>query len=146
MVVGVSTGFRRTLEIEGVGYQADVQGKNISLKVGLSHPVIITPPDSDTSFEVPKTAVDVLSTSTASTMKLSDKLHRKFALGDPPNPIWARVSVTRTSASVAKPVKRVRNKDGAKCLMYIAKQKMMHVAAVNAAFVQKFTGQPNVHV
>jgi large subunit ribosomal protein L6 len=37
-----------------VGYQADLQGKNISLKVGLSHPVIITPPDSDTSFEVPK--------------------------------------------------------------------------------------------
>src|SRR5690349_4246931 len=29
MVVGVSTGFRRTLEIEGVGYQADLQGKNI---------------------------------------------------------------------------------------------------------------------
>jgi large subunit ribosomal protein L6 len=54
MVHGVSTGFRRTLEIEGVGYQADLQGKNISLKVGLSHPVIITPPDSDTSFEVPK--------------------------------------------------------------------------------------------
>jgi large subunit ribosomal protein L6 len=54
MVVGVSKGFRRTLEIEGVGYQADVQGKNISLKVGLSHPVIITPPDADTSFEVPK--------------------------------------------------------------------------------------------
>ena len=54
MVVGVSTGFRRTLEIEGVGYQADLQGKNISLKVGLSHPVIIGPPDADTSFEVPK--------------------------------------------------------------------------------------------
>lgn len=54
MVVGVSKGFRRTLEIEGVGYQADVQGKNISLKVGLSHPVIIEPPDTDTSFEVPK--------------------------------------------------------------------------------------------
>jgi len=54
MVTGVSTGFRKTLEIEGVGYQADLQGKNISLKVGLSHPVIIEPPDTDTSFDVPK--------------------------------------------------------------------------------------------
>src|SRR5690606_7037913 len=54
MVVGVSTGFRKTLEIEGVGYQADLQGNNISLRVGLSHPVIIEPPDKDTSFDVPK--------------------------------------------------------------------------------------------
>jgi large subunit ribosomal protein L6 len=56
MVIGVSAGFRKTLEIEGVGYQADLQGKNISLKVGLSHPVIIEPPDSNTSFDVPKDA------------------------------------------------------------------------------------------
>lgn len=54
MVKGVSEGFRKTLEIEGVGYQADLQGKSLTLKVGLSHEVIIPPPDGDTSFEVPK--------------------------------------------------------------------------------------------
>lgn len=54
MVKGVSEGFRKTLEIEGVGYQADLQGKNLTLKVGLSHEVIIPPPDGNTSFEVPK--------------------------------------------------------------------------------------------
>ena len=53
MVTGVSTGFRKQLEIEGVGYQAAVNGKNLELKVGVSHPVVIEPPQ-DVTFEVPK--------------------------------------------------------------------------------------------
>lgn len=54
MVAGVSEGFRKTLEIEGVGYQALMQGKNLELKVGLSHEVIVEQPDSNTTFEIPK--------------------------------------------------------------------------------------------
>jgi large subunit ribosomal protein L6 len=54
MVTGVSEGFRKTLEIEGVGYQAAMQDNNLELKVGLSHEVIIAPPNTDTSFDVPK--------------------------------------------------------------------------------------------
>jgi large subunit ribosomal protein L6 len=54
MVTGVSEGFRKTLTIEGVGYQATMQGNNLELKVGLSHEVIIEPPDGNTTFEVPK--------------------------------------------------------------------------------------------
>lgn len=54
MVTGVSEGFRRTLVIAGVGYQALMQGSNLQLKVGTSHEVIIPPPDKNTSFEVPK--------------------------------------------------------------------------------------------
>lgn len=54
MVTGVSDGFRKTLQIEGVGYQALMQGNNLEIKVGLSHEVIIEPPDSDTSFDIPK--------------------------------------------------------------------------------------------
>jgi large subunit ribosomal protein L6 len=53
MVVGVSEGFTKTLEIEGVGYQAELQGQNLNMKLGFSHPVIIEPPDGIT-FEVPK--------------------------------------------------------------------------------------------
>jgi len=53
MVVGVSEGFVKTLEIEGVGYQAELQGKNLNLKLGFSHPVLIEPSDT-ISFEVPK--------------------------------------------------------------------------------------------
>jgi large subunit ribosomal protein L6 len=53
MVTGVSDGFRKELQIEGVGYQALMSGSNLELKVGLSHPVVIEPPQ-DTTFEVPK--------------------------------------------------------------------------------------------
>ncbi|HEY9827776.1 MAG TPA: 50S ribosomal protein L6 [Stenomitos sp.] len=45
MVEGVSQGFQKRLEIQGVGYRAQVQGKNLVLSVGYSHPVTIEPPD-----------------------------------------------------------------------------------------------------
>ena len=45
MVEGVSSGFSRTLEIIGVGYRADVKGKEIHLSLGFSHPIIYTLPD-----------------------------------------------------------------------------------------------------
>lgn len=54
MVTGVSGGFRKTLTIEGVGYQAIMQGSDLELKVGMSHEVIVNPPDSNTKFDVPK--------------------------------------------------------------------------------------------
>jgi large subunit ribosomal protein L6 len=53
MVMGVSAGFRRNLHIEGVGYRANVQGSNLELRVGYSHPVIFEPP-TGISFEVDK--------------------------------------------------------------------------------------------
>jgi large subunit ribosomal protein L6 len=45
MVEGVSTGFQRRLEIQGVGYRAQVQGRNLILNVGYSKPVEIVPPE-----------------------------------------------------------------------------------------------------
>ncbi|MBW4521891.1 MAG: 50S ribosomal protein L6 [Scytolyngbya sp. HA4215-MV1] len=45
MVEGVSQGFQRRLEIQGVGYRAQVQGRNLILNVGFSNPVQIEPPD-----------------------------------------------------------------------------------------------------
>ncbi len=45
MVHGVSVGFEKVLEIQGVGYRAEVQGKNLVLNVGYSHPVEIEPKD-----------------------------------------------------------------------------------------------------
>ncbi|MCX7596457.1 MAG: 50S ribosomal protein L6 [Fischerella sp.] len=45
MVEGVSKGFERRLEIQGVGYRAQVQGRNLILNVGYSHPVQIAPPE-----------------------------------------------------------------------------------------------------
>lgn len=44
MVTGVSQGFERVLEIIGVGYRAQMQGKNLVLALGFSHPVEVVPP------------------------------------------------------------------------------------------------------
>jgi large subunit ribosomal protein L6 len=44
MVLGVSQGFSRNLTIEGVGYRAEMQGTNLVLHVGFSHPVTVVPP------------------------------------------------------------------------------------------------------
>ena len=50
MVHGVSKGFEVVLEIDGVGYRAEMQGKDLALHVGYSHPVIMQPP-AGISFE-----------------------------------------------------------------------------------------------
>jgi large subunit ribosomal protein L6 len=44
MVEGVSKGFERVLEIVGVGYRAQMQGKNLVLSLGYSHPIEVEPP------------------------------------------------------------------------------------------------------
>ena len=43
MVTGVSTGFTKVLEIDGVGYRAEMDGKNLMVYVGYSHPVKVEP-------------------------------------------------------------------------------------------------------
>ena len=50
MVNGVSTGFERVLEVQGVGYRAEMNGQNLVLHVGYSHPVEMEPPEG-ISFE-----------------------------------------------------------------------------------------------
>jgi large subunit ribosomal protein L6 len=54
MVTGVSKGFTRVLDVEGVGYRAAMMGKNLVVFVGYSHPVETVPP-SGIAFEVDKT-------------------------------------------------------------------------------------------
>jgi large subunit ribosomal protein L6 len=51
MVIGVSEGFSKTLEIVGVGYRAVAKGKDLELQLGLSHPVLIKA--EGVEFEVP---------------------------------------------------------------------------------------------
>jgi large subunit ribosomal protein L6 len=55
MVNGVSKGFEVVLEVDGVGYRAEMEGKNLALHVGYSHPVKVEPP-AGISFDAdPKT-------------------------------------------------------------------------------------------
>ena len=53
MVVGVTTGFEKSLELVGVGYRAAMKGDALSLQLGFSHEVDIAPP-AGVSFAVPK--------------------------------------------------------------------------------------------
>jgi large subunit ribosomal protein L6 len=53
MVEGVTTGYTKTLEIQGVGYRATLAGKNLTLALGYSHPVNIPAPEG-IEFEVPQ--------------------------------------------------------------------------------------------
>ena len=58
MVVGVTEGFSKTLEVNGVGYTASKEGKNLVLKIGYSHQVVV--PDTDmitTECPTPNTVV-----------------------------------------------------------------------------------------
>ena len=44
-VAGVSDGFQKNLEIQGVGFRCQMKGSDLELSLGYSHPVVITPPD-----------------------------------------------------------------------------------------------------
>jgi large subunit ribosomal protein L6 len=53
MVIGVTEGFQKKLEIVGVGYKAELKGKRLQLTVGYSHPIVFNPPDG-IKIEVPQ--------------------------------------------------------------------------------------------
>ncbi|MEB3250952.1 MAG: 50S ribosomal protein L6 [Cyanobacteriota bacterium] len=44
MVEGVSNGYQKRLEIQGIGYRAQIQGRNLNMSLGYSHPVVFEPP------------------------------------------------------------------------------------------------------
>lgn len=60
MVVGVTDGYKKQLEINGVGYKAAKEGKKLVLNIGYSHPVYFEEPDGIT-FEVPQSNIIIVS-------------------------------------------------------------------------------------
>jgi len=59
MVTGVEAGFRKTLELVGVGYRAQMQGSKLALALGFSHPVEVEPPEGISfTVEGPRIHVD----------------------------------------------------------------------------------------
>ena len=60
MVLGVTEGFSKKLEINGVGYRAAKQGKNLNLSLGFSHPVVVEPP-TGISFDAPSATQIIVS-------------------------------------------------------------------------------------
>jgi large subunit ribosomal protein L6 len=59
MITGVSTGWERTLEFQGVGYKAALKGKDLELALGYSHPITVEAPEGIT-FAVEKTSIKVI--------------------------------------------------------------------------------------
>lgn len=51
MVIGVSQGYEKRMQVMGVGYRAELQGENLNLQVGYAHPVLVEPMEG-VSFEV----------------------------------------------------------------------------------------------
>ncbi|MGI6031809.1 MAG: 50S ribosomal protein L6 [Coriobacteriales bacterium] len=56
MVVGVTEGYQKTLELVGVGYRASVKGKNLEMTLGYSHPVVVEPKEG-IEFECPEQTI-----------------------------------------------------------------------------------------
>jgi len=52
MIIGVTDSYKKSLEIVGVGYKAELKGKNLLLNIGYSHPIYFVPPD-EVKLEVP---------------------------------------------------------------------------------------------
>ena len=78
-VVGVSEGFTRVMELRGVGYRAEVQGKDLNLALGFSHPVKMRMPE-EISAEVTPSTPTMENGLLAATITL--RCHDKQALGD----------------------------------------------------------------
>ncbi len=53
MIIGVTEGYQKTLEINGVGYRCQKQGKDVNLNVGFSHPTVVSDTE-DCTLEVPQ--------------------------------------------------------------------------------------------
>ena len=79
MVKGVHEGFERSLELRGVGYRAEVQGRQLNLQIGYSHPVEIPIPD---GLEVEVASVSPDSENGYLTARLAVKGVDKQSIGD----------------------------------------------------------------
>ena len=60
MITGVSEAYQKKLEIVGVGYRAEMKGKNLLLNIGYSHPIYFAPPD-EITIETPTQTQVVIS-------------------------------------------------------------------------------------
>jgi large subunit ribosomal protein L6 len=82
MVEGVTTGFHKTLEIQGVGYRATLRGRDLELALGFSHPVVMEAPEG-IEFEVPQpTRVTVRGNSKQAVGEVAAKIRKRR----PPEP------------------------------------------------------------
>ena len=107
LVTGVTTGFRKEMEIQGVGYRAAVTGNVLKLSLGYSHEVNFEAP-AGVTVTSPKQPKSLWKASTSS--KLA-KWPQTSASGRSPSPTRARVSATRASMSSARKARRSKGRN-----------------------------------
>lgn len=110
MVVGVTEGFSKTLEIQGVGYRATKEGKNLVMNLGYSHQVIV-PETEDIQIEVPDANHVVIKG--IDKQKVGQVCCGHPEQAAPGNPTRARGFATRAKWSASKKARPARNKEGA---------------------------------
>ena len=93
MVEGVTNGFEKRLEIQGVGYRAQLKGQNLELALGYSHSVSVVPPEG-IEFEVPQPTEIIVR---GIDKQWSARSPRISASAASPSPTRARASVTGAS-------------------------------------------------
>ena len=82
MVTGVDEGFKKKLELVGIGYRAELKGKNLVLMLGFSHPTVFCPPDNIT-IEVPNPNTVVINGISKDLVGLVASKIRSFRLPEP---------------------------------------------------------------
>ena len=105
MVIGVSDGYRKGLEITGVGYRAALNGRKLQLNLGYSHPIEIDPPEASASRSRARPA----SRSSASTRSWSARSRPPSAPRASRSPTRARACATPVSTSAARPARPARS-------------------------------------
>ncbi len=125
MIHGVSSGFIVILEIEGVGYRAEMEGKTLALHVGYSHPVKVEPP----------VGINLI-------VKRLGRSRLKFVVFARLNLIMVREFVTQVKRFVAKPVRLERERSRTWLISLVPS----HAHVVMYAYAKVYQDQPNVHV
>ncbi|MBP9191947.1 MAG: 50S ribosomal protein L6 [Ignavibacteria bacterium] len=82
MVVGVDEGFKKKLELIGIGYRAELKGNNLVLMLGFSHPTVFCPPDNIT-IDVPNPNTVVVNGISKDLVGLVASKIRSFRLPEP---------------------------------------------------------------
>ncbi len=82
MVVGVNEGFSKKLELVGIGYRAELKGKNLVMMLGFSHPTVFVPPP-DITIDVPNPNTVIVSGISKDLVGLVASKIRSFRLPEP---------------------------------------------------------------
>ena len=106
MVVGVTEGYRKSLEINGTGYRVAQKGTDLEFALGFSHPVVVPAPD---GHHLHGRAADAVPRQLASTSSRSARSPRTSARSARRSRTRARASSTRARSFGVRPERRVRS-------------------------------------